>query len=69
MIQYSNNEGDLVCDLFPCGFSIAIAVISLNRRAFGFEILPTMFSAWIRQIEGMEPGALISCYGNLRFSP
>lgn len=59
LIQYSSNEGDLVCDLFLGGFSTAIAAIGLNRRATGFEISPAMFDTRIRQIEGMEPGSLI----------
>jgi site-specific DNA-methyltransferase (adenine-specific) len=59
LIQYSSNEGDLVCDLFLGGFSTAIAAIGLNRRATGFEISPAMFDTRIREIEGMEPGSLI----------
>ena len=59
LIQYSSNEGDLVCDLFLGGFSTAIAAIGLNRRATGFEISPAMFDARIHTIEGMEPGSLI----------
>ena len=60
LIQYSSNEGDLVCDLFLGGFSTAIAAIGLNRRATGFEISPAMFDTRTRKIEGMEPGLLIS---------
>ena len=59
LIQYSSNEGDLVCDLFLGGFSTAIAAIGLNRRATGFEISPAMFDTRIREIEEMEPGSLI----------
>ncbi len=59
LIQYSSNEGDLVCDLFLGGFSTAIAAIGLNRRATGFEISPAMFDARIPMIEGMEPGSLL----------
>ncbi|MDP3397317.1 MAG: site-specific DNA-methyltransferase [Methanoregula sp.] len=60
MIQYSSNEGDLVCDLFLGGFSTAMAAIGLNRRATGFEISPAMFDARIPAIERMEPGSLLS---------
>ena len=59
LIQYSSNEGDLVCDLFLGGFSTVIAAIGLNRRATGFEISPAMFDTRIREIEGIVPGSFI----------
>ena len=59
IIQYSSNEGDLVCDLFLGGFSTAMAAIGLNRRATGFEISTAMFEARIPTIEGMGPGSLL----------
>jgi site-specific DNA-methyltransferase (adenine-specific) len=59
MIQYSSNEGDLVCDFFLGGFSTARVAIGLNRRATGFEISAAMFDTRIREIEGTEPGSLL----------
>jgi site-specific DNA-methyltransferase (adenine-specific) len=60
MIQYSSNEGDLVCDFFLGGFSTARVAIGLNRRATGFEISSAMFDTRIREIEELRPGALLS---------
>ena len=59
MIQYSSNEGDLVCDFFLGGFTTAKAAIGLNRRATGFEISTAMFDTRIEEIEGMERGSLL----------
>lgn len=60
MIQYSSNEGDLVCDLFLGGFSTAKVALGLHRRATGFEISKLMFDAKIREIESMKPGYLMA---------
>jgi len=59
MIQYSSNEGDMVCDMFLGGFSTAKVAIGLNRRAVGFEISPSMFGAKIEEIQNIEPGHLL----------
>jgi site-specific DNA-methyltransferase (adenine-specific) len=59
MIQYSSNEGDLVCDFFLGGFSTARVAIGLRRRATGFEISQAIFDIRIKEIEEMEPGSLI----------
>ena len=59
MIQYSSNEGDLVCDFFLGGFSTAKTAIGLNRRATGFEISPAMFDARMGEIEALQPGYLL----------
>lgn len=60
MIQYSSNEGDLVCDFFLGGFSTAQVALGLNRRATGFEISKPMFDAKIKEIETLKPGCLSS---------
>ncbi len=60
MIQYSSNEGDLVCDFFLGGFSTAKTAIGLNRRATGFEISTAMFDTRIQEIEALQPGSLLS---------
>jgi site-specific DNA-methyltransferase (adenine-specific) len=59
MIQYSSNEGDLVCDFFLGGFSTAKAAIGLNRRATGFEISAAMFDTRIDEIGTLKPGSLL----------
>lgn len=59
MIQYSSNEGDLVCDLFLGGFSTAKVAVGLNRRATGFEISPLMFDTRIEEIKTIESGFLL----------
>jgi site-specific DNA-methyltransferase (adenine-specific) len=62
IIQYSSNEGDLICDMFLGGFSTAIVAIGLNRRCIGFEISETMFKARTREIDQnnvIKPGFMI----------
>jgi site-specific DNA-methyltransferase (adenine-specific) len=59
MIQYSSNEGDLVCDMFLGGFSTAKVAIGLNRRAVGFEVAPRIFAAKVSEMEAIEPGFLL----------
>lgn len=59
MMQYSSNEGDVVCDLFLGGFSTARVAIGLNRKAWGFEISRTAFEHNIRAIQTMVPGGLL----------
>lgn len=60
MIQYSSNEGDLVCDMFLGGFSTAKVAIGLNRRAIGFEISPSMFETKKEEMTNIKPGNLLS---------
>ncbi len=59
MIQYSSNEGDLVCDFFLGSFSTAKVAIGLNRRACGFEKSSVAFDYQIREIKKIVPGSLI----------
>jgi len=60
MLQYSSNEGDLVCDFFMGGFSTARVAIGLNRKFIGFELSPSIFREKIKEIERLEPGYLLS---------
>ena len=60
MLQYSSNEGDLVCDMFLGGFSTARAAIGLNRRATGFEVSKQVFDLKIAQLRDIPPGSLLS---------
>ena len=59
MIQYSSNEGDLVCDLFLGSFSTAKVAIGMNRDAAGFEINKKAFSYQIKKIKQIKPGNLL----------
>jgi len=59
MIQYSSNEGDLVCDLFLGSFSTAKIAIGLNRKATGFEISKNAFDHQIQEIYKLREGSLI----------
>jgi len=60
LIQYSSNEGDLVCDLFLGSFSTAKVAIGLNRRAIGFEKSKVAFDYQIGQMAKIRPGYLLS---------
>lgn len=60
IIQYSSNEGDLVCDFFLGSFSTARIAIGFNRKACGFEKSRTAFSYQINEIEKVVPGSLLS---------
>lgn len=59
MIQYSSNEGDLVCDLFLGGFSTAKAAIGLNRRVIGFEVSAEIFGVKAEETASVHPGSLL----------
>ena len=59
MLQYSSNEGDLVCDFFLGGFSTAKAAIGLNRRVVGFEVSEQIFAAKISEMNPVRPGYLL----------
>lgn len=58
MIQYSSNEGDMVCDLFMGGFTTAKACIGLNRKFIGFELSEIAFNYQINEIPRIKPGNL-----------
>ena len=59
MLQYSSNEGDLVCDLFMGGFTTAKACIGLNRRFVGFELSQVAFDHQINEIPKVSPNHLL----------
>jgi len=59
LIQYSSNEGDLVCDLFLGSFSTAKAAIGLNRRAMGFEKSKVAFDHQVAEVDKIKPGYLL----------
>lgn len=59
LLQYSSNEGGVVCDLFLGSFSTAKTAIGLNRYAIGFEINPKGFAYQVAQIQKTVPGTLL----------
>lgn len=59
LIQYSSNEGDLVCDLFLGSFSTAKVALGLNRRALGFEISKVAFEHQMKEMQRIVPGSLL----------
>lgn len=59
MIQYSSNEGDVVCDFFLGSFSTAKVAKGLNRRAVGFEMSKTAYDYQIKVIDSMPQGCLL----------
>jgi site-specific DNA-methyltransferase (adenine-specific) len=66
MIQYSSNEGDLVCDMFLGGFSTAKVAVGLNRRATGFEVSEQVFDLRIEELRDIGKGCLLSALRNPR---
>ncbi len=56
IVQYTSNEGDLVCDLFLGGGSTARAAIGLNRRFAGFEVSDAIFAARVPELAALVPG-------------
>src|SRR5579885_141875 len=59
LLQYSSNEGDLVCDFFMGGCSTAAVAIGMNRRFVGFELSKPTFSSRVPRIREIKPGALL----------
>lgn len=59
ILQYSSNEGDLVCDLFLGSFSTAKIALGLNRRIVGFEKSKTAFEHHIKEVKKIVPGYLL----------
>lgn len=59
IMQYSSNEGDLVCDFFLGGFSTAIVAKGLNRNYCGFEINENAFMHNRPRLERMVDGSLL----------
>jgi len=56
ILQYSSNEGDLVCDFFLGGGSTAVAAIGLNRRCVGFEVSTATFRSCVPALRDVRPG-------------
>ncbi len=59
ILQYSANEGDVVCDLFLGSFSTAKIALGLNMKAVGFEVSQVAFNHQIKEIENIIPGSLL----------
>ncbi len=58
LLQYSSNDGDLVCDFFMGGCSTARVAIGMNRRFVGFELSPPIFNSRVPQLRDVVPGEL-----------
>jgi site-specific DNA-methyltransferase (adenine-specific) len=63
LLQYSTQEGDLVCDFFMGGCSTAAVAIGMNRRFIGFELSKPTFKSRVPKIGEVVPGNLL---GSLR---
>jgi site-specific DNA-methyltransferase (adenine-specific) len=59
MLQYSSNEGDLVCDFFFGSGSTARCAIGMNRRFVGFERSTPAFDSAVRRISDVAAGELL----------
>lgn len=59
LMQYSSNEGDLVCDFFMGGCSTAAVAIGMKRRFVGFELSKPTFKSRVPQIRDLVPGSLL----------
>jgi len=60
MIQYSSNEGDILCDLFAGSFSLAKVAKGLNRNSISFEISPEACSHQVAEVERVPWGSLLT---------
>ena len=68
MLQYSSDEGDLVCDFFMGGCSTAAVAIGMNRRFVGFEASRETFAARVPAVRGIEPGSMLATMASPRAS-
>lgn len=59
LIQYSSNEGDMVCDLFLGGFSTVNVAYGLNRNVCGFEVNETSFNHHFEEFKLIKKGSLL----------
>ncbi len=59
LLQYSSNQGDVVCDLFLGSFSTAKTAIGLSRYAIGFEMNPKGFAYQVKQVQNVVPGSML----------
>lgn len=59
ILTYGSNPGDLVCDFFLGGGSVAEVARGLSRRFIGFEISKTAYRSALARIERMQPGSLL----------
>ena len=59
IIQYSSNEGDMICDFFLGSFSTAKVAKGLNRRAGGFELSKPAFEYQLGEFSKLREGYLM----------
>lgn len=54
LIEYSSDEGDLVCDFFMGEFTTAYCSRRLGRRVVGFELNSTAYDHHLPQLQRLE---------------
>lgn len=59
LIQYSSNEGDVICDLFLGGFSTAKVALGMNRSIIGFEVSKNIFDHGEESIKQIDQGEVL----------
>ncbi len=56
IIQYSSNQGDVVCDFFMGNFTTAYTAIKLGRKVCGYEINKNSYDYHINKIKSITFG-------------
>ncbi len=57
IMQYSSDEGDLVCDFFLGNFTSAVVSKKMNRNFVGFEINENSYNHFIKEMESVVEGS------------
>jgi site-specific DNA-methyltransferase (adenine-specific) len=56
MIQYSSNEGDIVCDFFMGNFTTADCALRLGRKVKGFELNKESYNYFLPKLDEINFG-------------
>jgi len=56
IIQYSSNQGDIVCDFFMGNFTTAMVAKKMGRNCVGFEINKNPFDVFSKELANIEFG-------------
>lgn len=56
IIQYSSNEGDLICDFFMGNFTTAFVAKKMGRNVCGFELNPSAYHYFMPKLNEIEFG-------------
>jgi site-specific DNA-methyltransferase (adenine-specific) len=57
ILEYSSNEGDLVCDFFLGNFTTAMVAAKMGRRFVGFELNPEAYAYFLPRLREAEFGS------------